>query len=109
MNRKDEYLLNEEVKSLLKEKGIEDEQAVIIGYRLGHKYIDNGIDGALPTIIEKIVEVKNSDQPLKFRTVSSAVHKVMPIRHKEKVQEKDPFDGMYTHKPFEDLLKDWNK
>jgi hypothetical protein len=110
MNRKDEYLLNEEVKSLLKEKGIEDEEAVIIGYRLGHKYIDNDIEGALPTIIEKIVEAKNSDQPIKYRTVSSAVHKAIPIRKKETTtKEKDPFDSMYTHKPFEDLLKDYKK
>ena len=110
MNRRDEYLLNEEVKKLLKEKGIESEEAVIIGYRLGHKYIDSGVTDALPVIIEKIAETTE----MKYRTVSSLVHKVRPLKVKEVMKEeaepvKNEFEESFTWKPFQYLLEDYLK
>jgi hypothetical protein len=114
MNRRDEYLLNEEVKKLLREKGIVSEEAVIIGYRLGHKYIDNGITDALPMIIEKIAEAGD----LKYRTVSSMVHKARPIKETQYVQEKKTVakenptisvEEDFTWKPFQELLADYYK
>ena len=110
MKRADEFALNQAVKTSLKEKGIESPEAIAIGYKLGHKYLDHGIKTALPTIVEKIAEATD----LNYRVVSRMVFKVIPTKEKvsaaktktdEYVVKPNDFGGRYVHNPFEDLLK----
>jgi len=99
MNRSDEFKLNKEVKDLLKSKGVTNPEAVITGYKLGHKYLDHGIADALPTIVEKIVEAEEPS----YRVVSRMVYKVIPTAPVEKPV--DVFAGRYTDNPLNELLK----
>ena len=109
MKRAIENELNKSVIAGLKEKGIESPEAVIIGYKLGHKYLDHGIKTALPTILEKIAEATD----LNYRVVSRMVYKVIPTKAKETKETKtatpraNDFGGRYVYNPFKELLADY--